>query len=310
MNDEGTELIPKNPDTRTLAYLAVAVTSFFWGTTWVAAKIGLENVHPLTFASLRQGLGGLCFLVFFLLKGKAVLPTKKDWGYIIIMSLLLFVLSNGLSTWSVKYINGGLASIIGAIFPLWVAIIEWALGEKDKPGWLSITGIILGVVGVLIIFYEHLGDLKSNNFILGVLLSVGATVSWAFGTVYSTRKKITLNRFYSLGWQMFLSAVVLYIISKITGQATPISSIPEKTWGIIAYMVTFGSVIAFGAFIYSLQKLPTTLASVYAYLNPVVAVIVGHFLINEPWSLYLAIGAIVTLIGVYLVNKGFENSEK
>jgi drug/metabolite transporter (DMT)-like permease len=296
----------KHRQNLSLAYFALGLTSVVWGTTWVASKIGIQGIHPLQFASVRQTLGGLCFLVFFVVTGKAVMPTKKEWGYILLMALLLFALSNGLTTWGIKYINSGLGAVLGAIFPLWVAIIDWVLGDKDKPGPLSIAGLLLGFGGVVIIFYEHLGDFSDKNFAFGVILSLLASITWAVGTVLISRRSNKLNRYYSLGLQMFVSGIFLQLVVRAGGWWMPVSSLPVITWWTLLYMVAFGSVITFGAFIYSMQHLPPTLASIYAYINPMVAVAIGHLLLGEPWSLYLAVGAVVTLAGVYLVNLGFR----
>lgn len=291
-----------------LPYLALVLTSVVWGTTWVASKFGIQGVHPLFFSAIRQLLGGLCYLIFFAAIGKAVWPSRKEWGYLIMMALLLFVSSNGLTTWGIKYINSGLAAIIGAIFPLFVAIIDWARGSSDKPNILASIGLILGFAGVAIIFYEHIADFSNSDFSFGIILSLIAAFTWAVGTVITTNNSVGLNRYYSLGWQMFLAGFMLTCISAGSGFAMPLQEIPAQTWYALAYMVTFGSIITFGAFIYSLQHLPTTLASIYAYINPMVAVVLGHFMLGEAWSLFLLVGALVTVAGVFLVNTGFKKA--
>jgi Integral membrane protein DUF6. len=237
-----------------------------------------------------------------------VWPSRKEWGYLIMMALLLFVSSNGLTTWGIKYINSGLAAIIGAIFPLFVAIIDWARGSSDKPNILASIGLILGFAGVAVIFYEHIADFSNSDFSFGIILSLIAAFTWAVGTVITTNNSVGLNRYYSLGWQMFLAGFMLTCISTGAGFAMPLQEIPAQTWYALAYMVTFGSIITFGAFIYSLQHLPTTLASIYAYINPMVAVVLGHFMLGEAWSLFLLVGALVTVAGVFLVNTGFKKA--
>lgn len=292
-----------------LPYFALALTSIVWGTTWVASKIGISTgVHPLFFSSIRQTLGGLCYISFFVATGKATWPTARQWGYLVLMAFLLFVSSNGLTTWGIKYINSGLGAIIGAIFPLFVAIIDLLRGSKDKPNIISTVGLIFGFAGVAIIFYEHLADFANTDFSFGIGLSMVAAFTWAVGTVVTTSKSVQLNRYYSLGWQMFIAGIILAIISSASGVALPLQEVPAKTWYALAYMVTFGSIITFGAFIYSLQHLPTTLASIYAYINPMVAVVLGHFILGESWSLFLLIGALVTVAGVYMVNSGFRRA--
>ena len=199
---------------------------------------------------------------------------------------------------------------MGAIFPLFVAIIDWIIGDKDKPHWISIIGLILGFGGVAIIFSRHLDDFLDSSFRTGIFLSLSATFFWAMGTVITTRSVVKLDRYYSLGWQMFLSGIIMFTVAHIKNYAIPLGEVPLKAWMCLAYMVVFGSLIAFAAFIYTLTWLPTTLASIYAYINPVVAVLLAHIVLKEEFSLSLGIGALVTLIGVFLVNRGFKKVMK
>ena len=289
-----------------LAYFALFLTSFVWGTTWVASKIGIQDVHPLFFSALRQTIGGSLFLLFFLLQGKAVWPRGGQWGYIFTGALLLFVLSNGLTTWGIKYISSGLGSILGAIFPLVVALIEWLSGQHQKPGKIATVGLIMGFVGVAVIFIDHFADFANPQFTLGIVFSLAAAISWAVGTIFMARNPPTLNRYYMLGWQMFMAGFILLLVSLASGVAIPLAKVPAATWQAMAYMVVFGSIVTFGALLYSLQHLPPAVASLYAYFNPMVAVVAGHLVLGEPWSFLLLIGGIITLLGVYLVKRGYN----
>lgn len=123
-----------------LPVLALCFVSFFWGTTWIASKEGVKHMPPLQLAAIRQFLGGILYISFFLFK-KAPWPKGKQWKTILILSILNFALSNGLSTWGVKYISSGLGAIIGAIVPLWVVIISMFRGEKLAR--LSIVGLLI-----------------------------------------------------------------------------------------------------------------------------------------------------------------------
>lgn len=292
-----------------LAYFALFLTSFVWGTTWVASKIGIQGIHPLFFSALRQLLGGSCFLLFFVIIGKAVLPTAKQFGYLLLMSFLLFVTSNGLTTWGIKYISSGLGAIIGATFPLMVAIIESVIGRNRKASLTATLGLVLGFGGVAVIFSEHLEDLANPEFRFGILLSFLAALTWSIGTVVTVRTNPKMNRYYALGWQMFLAGIILYIISIVFGLSMPVGQVPAHSWKALGYMVSMGSIITFGALIYSLQHLPAPVASLYAYFNPMVAVVAGHFILNEPWSLSLLVGAVITIAGVFMVNIAYRKPD-
>ena len=285
------------------ALLALGWVSFFWGTTWLAAKEGVSKMPALQMAGMRQCIAGALFLVFFMAK-KHPLPKRKQWLSILILSVLNFMLSNGLSTWGIKYISSGLASIISAIFPLWLVIITTLRGRSLPPK--AMLGLLLGFGGVCIIFYEHLKDLLNPDFRFGLLLSLVATVSWAFGTLYTKQQAVNFNPYYSLAFQMLISGITLLLITHATGNEIKITAIPASSWWAMGYLVLIGSVFTFVAYVYSLQHLSAALASVYAYINPIVAVLLGALLLNERLSLLIAIGGIITISGVYLVNISFK----
>ncbi|WP_426094148.1 DMT family transporter [Flavobacterium sp. DSR2-3-3] len=294
-----------------LPILALCWVSFFWGTTWIASKEGVKHMPALQLAAIRQFIGGLLYISFFLFK-KTPWPKGKQWKTIIILSILNFVLSNGLSTWGIKYISSGLGAIIGAIVPLWIVIITFFRGERLAR--LTVIGLIISFGGVCVIFYDHLSDFMEADFRLGIFLSLIATLTWAFGTLYTKKKAASFNPYFSLGLQMFISSILLFAYNGATGTSVSLSTIPAISWWSIAYLVVFGSVLTFIAFIYALQNLPAEISSVYAYINPIIAVILGAVIFGEVLNAAIAIGGGVTLFGLYMVNyslrKGRKNSSE
>lgn len=282
-----------------LPILALCWVSLAWGTTWIASKEAVKYIPALQLAGMRQFIGGVLWVGFFMFK-KTPWPKGKQWQTIIVLSILNFVLSNGLSTWGVKYISSGLGAIINAVFPLWIVIIIFFRGEKLAR--LAILGLIISFGGVCIIFYEHLSDLIKPDFRLGILLSVLATISWAFGSLYTRKKAASFNPYFSLGLQMLISSSILLSITGATGTGINVTLIPANAWWAIAYLVLIGSVFTFIAFIYMIQRLPHELNSIYAYINPIVAVLLGAFIFGEPLTVAIAFGGAVTLLGLYMVN--------
>lgn len=291
--------------TRTKAIWALVAVCILWGTTWVASKQGVRYIPPLQLAGLRQLSAGILYVGFFLFT-KASLPKGKEWRPILLLSLLNFILSNGLSTWGVKYISAGLAAIMGAIFPLWLVIIG-LFSSRDKMPNKAIAGLLLGFSGVCIIFYDHLHDFLNPEFRFGILLSLLATWSWAFATLYTKKQAANFNPYFSLGIQMVISGTILTTGTNWTGIAIPLSTIPWESWAVIAYMVLMGSVFSFICYLYALQHLPTEQASIYAYINPIVALFMGAFWFGEKISVFILAGGAVALLGVWLVNKAFRN---
>ena len=218
------------------------------------------------------------------------------------MSVLMFVFANGLSTWSLKWIPSGLSALIGALYPLSVVIIERLFFKSKALSKLTYIGLFLGFTGVIIVFYENAFDGINASMLIGLCLSLIAMLSWSVGTVFLMRNKAELNPYYGTGWQMLISSIILLIWAESTNQSVSFADISLKVWGVIFYLVIFGSIIAFVAFIYSMKKLPAAIASLYAYVNPLVAMILGALLVDEKLTVNILWGSLVTLVGVYLVN--------
>jgi len=290
--------------TKAKAFFALALVCFFWGTTWLASKEGVRHMPALQLVGIRQLIAGLIYVSFFLLKG-VPLPKRNDWIPILILSFLNFIMSNGLSTWGVKYISAGLGSIMGAIFPLWLVVIGLFVSNEKIPQ-KAITGLLLGFGGVCIIFYDHLQDFFNADFRFGIMLSLIATWTWAFATLYTKKQAANFNPYFSLGLQMLISGISLSAFTNLTGNAVPLTAIPWQSWAAISYLIIFGSLIAFVAYLYALQNLPTEQTSIYAYINPMVAVICGWIVFNERITIFITVGGLVTLLGVYMVNKAFK----
>jgi drug/metabolite transporter (DMT)-like permease len=294
-------------NTISLPVLALCWVSFFWGTTWIASKEGVKHMPALQLAAMRQFIGGVFYISFFLFK-KTRWPKGKQWKTIIILSILNFVLSNGLSTWGVKYISSGLGAIIGALIPLWIVIISLFRGERLLR--LAVIGLVVSFGGVCIIFYDHLSDFLLPDFRFGIFISIVSTLTWAFGSLYIKKKASSFNPYFSLGLQMFLSSILLFAFTGATGTSVSLSSIPMISWLSIAYLVIIGSILTFIAFIYALQNLPAEINSIYAYINPIVAVILGTIIFDEPLTIALGIGGGVTLFGLYMVNYSLRKGRR
>lgn len=297
-------------DKKSKGYLGLAITCFVWGTTWVASKFGVQEMPALQMASIRQLLGGLSFVLFFMLVKKMPLPTTKQFRWIAVMAVLMFVFANGLSTWSLKFIPTGLSALIGALYPLSVVIIERLFFKGVKMTILTFIGLFLGLTGVGIVFYESAFDNITGDFLIGLSLAVFAMLCWSIGTIFLSRNKANINPYYGTGWQMLVSSVILFVMAELTQPTVALSSISFTAWIAIAYLVVFGSIVAFIAFIYSMKVLPAAISSLYAYINPLVAMIVASFLLKEPLTINILWGSIVTLIGVYLVNLSSKRKAK
>jgi drug/metabolite transporter (DMT)-like permease len=290
---------------RSKALFAVALVSILWGTTWIASKVGVKYLPALQLSGLRHLIGGGIYVAFFTFY-KRMVPKRHQFWRIIWMSILMFVISNGFSVLSIVYMPSGLGAVVGAISPIWVVLFSFLLFKKVKFKPLTIIGIILGFLGVLVAFFEFVEHILYTNFSLGILYGVISSMTWALATLLTVKQAKDMDPYFSLGWQMFMSGIILNTISYVSGNFMPYSEVPSEAWLSIGYLILVGSVIAFGAYIYALKRLPATQVSIHSYINPIVAVLLGDLLMNEELTIYIVIGTLVTLIGVYLVNNSFK----
>lgn len=300
----------KNADTKAKGYFALFITSTVWGTTWVASKVAISEMPALQMAYVRQFIAGFCFVGFYIWVRKFSFPSIRQFRWLTVMAILMFVMANGLSTWSLKYIPTGLSALIGALYPLSVVIIERVFFRSARMTILTFLGLFLGITGVGIVFYENAFNNISPSFFIGLSLSVIAMLAWSFGTIFITRNKANINPYYGTGWQMLISSVILFLVAESTQPTVTLNQVSLKVWLMIFYLVIFGSILSFVAFIYTMKKLPAAISSLYAYINPLVAMLVAAMVLDEKLTINILWGAIVTLIGVYLVNYSIKKSQK
>jgi drug/metabolite transporter (DMT)-like permease len=284
-----------------LPYIALVWLCIGWGTTWVASKEGVEHMPAFQLVAIRQFMAAIAFLLFFVIFKKMVWPNKDQWKTIIILCFLNFICSNALSTWGVKYISSGLGAIIGTIFPLFLVGIQYIC--KEFVPKKAIYGLLICFAGICVVFYDYLDDFLDKKFVYGILASVTAAFTWALCSFYTRRTTSNYNPYCSLGIQMLLSSIIIYTVCFLNDQTIPVSQIPIKAWQCIIYLVFIGSIITFVAFIYALQNLSPTLSSTYAYINPIVAILLGYWLFDEKLTINMFIGVLVILFGLFMVNR-------
>ena len=290
------------------AYIALGLVSFFWGTTYIASRVGAQEIPGFYMAGIRQFISGLVLVLFFLAKGYKI-PDWKVLKQISVQGIFLLCIANGGLTWAMEYISGGLASIIVALVPLFIALFSMWLSKRTKITRWMVAGLVIGFAGVLLIFSDYVGEMKSGSFVLGVVLAIISVLSWSFGTVYTSNKKPVVDILFGVGLQMLIAGIIMLVVCAFTGNYINLASAGQGSWLALIYLIVFGSLIAYSAFVFAINKLPATQVSVYAYINPVVAVGLGWLLLSEKLNLIMVLGMIVTLSGVYVVNREFKKSK-
>ena len=284
------------------AYFALALVSFFWGTTYIASRIGAQHMPGLFVSGLRQFISGLILVGFFLLKGNR-LPDLATLKRISIHSIFLICFANGLLTWSLEYISGGLAAIIAALIPLFIVLFSIGMSKCARITRSMMAGLLIGFAGVATIFYDYFADLGNRSFLFGIVLAFLSILSWSFGTVYAARERPPIDILFNVGLQMLIAGILILVTCGLTGKYINPTHIDSYSWLAILYLVLFGSIIAYSAYVFVIGKLPATQVSIYAYINPIVAVVFGWLLLSEKMSGSMIMGTLITLAGVYIVSR-------
>jgi drug/metabolite transporter (DMT)-like permease len=287
------------------AYAAVVIVSFFWGTTYLVARVTVEHIPGLFLAGVRNLLAGSAIVLFFILRGYKM-PSRKTILQSAFIGFIMVSFSSGLSTWSVEYISGGLAAIIGATIPLWIALFSMAVNKDRKFSFPVLIGLLLGFAGISIIFYDHLAEMLDGSFRKGIILASVSCITWAAGSVYASSVKLKTNILFGAGLQMLFAGIIVTIASALLGQTTNLFRLPRETWYGLFYLVIIGSILTYSSYVYAISHLPPARVGVYAYINPIVAIILGNMLLNERLTVMIMAGTLTTIAGVYLVNANLK----
>lgn len=277
------------------AYLAVCVV---WGSTYLAIRIGVQELPPLLFAGIRFVAAGAVILLYGVLRGLPFPASPRTVGRYGLVGLFLLLGGNGLVVVAEQWVHSGIASLMVATVPLFMALIEFLFVRKEQLAWTGWLGLVVGFAGVGILVLAD--DLTHGADPLGLLLLAGACLSWAAGSVYSKTLTHSGSVVIQIGIQMLAGGLALCLLGLLFGEAARLSFTATGLWA-MAYLVVFGSLIGYSAYIYVLQKWPAAKAGTYAYVNPVIAVLLGGLILKEPLTLSMLAATAVILAGVLMV---------
>lgn len=288
-----------------LAYLAVC---FFWGSTYLAIRVGVQGFPPLLFAGIRFIISGGLMLLYIKLRGLGFATDRQDIINMSIVGLLMLLGGNGFVVYAEQWVNSGIASLIIATSPLFMAVIEYFFLRNIRMDFKCIAGLLLGFGGVS---YLALGNSATAAIdIKGLIFLLLASFFWAAGSIHSKKIKFRGHIFANIGVQMLAGGAGLIISALLRGEASQMQFSMSSSMALL-YLIIFGSFVGYSCYIYILQKWTATKAGTYAYVNPVVAVILGALILGEPITLSVVISMIIVIGGVILVqNSKAEYIEK
>jgi drug/metabolite transporter (DMT)-like permease len=286
-----------------LAHLAFVSVCLIWGTTYLAIKVALETVPVLLVAGLRWMAAGVLLCGILLAMGRR-LPPLRLWGPLILLGVLMNIMGNGFVVFAQQYVASGLTAVLIATTPFWSALVERLLPNGDRFSRRALIGLTIGFSGIVILVWPEMsqGGASGRAFVGGVIAIQLACVGWVVGTSYAKRHELGDDPFPSTALQMVFSGIMLLAAATANGDWAALSFTP-RTLAAMAYLSIAGSLVAYSVYIYAIQHLRLSLVSLYAYINPIIAVALGTVLLGEPLSPRVMLAALLVLAGTWIVGR-------
>jgi drug/metabolite transporter (DMT)-like permease len=284
----------------TLSFLAVYL---IWGSTYLAIRFAIETLPPFIMAGVRYLMAGTVLFAWGLRDGAR--PTRHHWREALLLGALFFLGGNGAVVWAEQRIPSGVASLLIATMPLWVVVLDWLRPGGARPHPLVGAGVVLGFGGVLLLMSSPAAD--SNRIdTAGAVVLVGGALSWAIGSLYALHADLPRSLPLAAGMEMLAGGALLTLGGLAGGElgAVRLDAVSARSVLAFAYLVVFGSIVAFSAFRYLVDTAPPSRVSTYAYVNPVVAVVLGWLLAGEVITARTMTGTVVIVGAVAMVTAG------
>lgn len=280
--------------------IALGAVYLIWGSTYLAIRFAIETIPPFLMASLRYLTAGAMLYAWARLRGEPR-PALIHWRSAVILGGLLLLLGNGGVVWAEQRVSSGLVALLVSTEPLWIVLLVWRR-DHGRPAGRVLGGLLLGLIGLVLLVRP--GSATGGIDPLGVVAVLVASVSWAWGSLYGQRAKLPSSPLLGTAMQMLGGGGLLLLASALTGEPARfhLAAVSMKSVLALGYLVVFGALIAFTAYVWLLRVAPPVLVSTYAYVNPLVAVFLGWALAGEPITRGTLIAAAVILAGVALIS--------
>ena len=281
--------------------IALGAVYLIWGSTYLAIRFAIETIPPFLMAGARYLTAGILLYGWSRLRG-APRPSLAQWRPAVIIGALLLLMGNGGVVWAEQRVSSGLAALLISTEPLWIVLMVWLRDREQRPGGRVIAGLLLGFIGLVLLVRPSSSGGGLDP--LGVVAVLIASLSWAWGSLYSQRAKLPDSPLLSTSMQMLSGGGLLFLASALTGEPArfALAEVSARSLLSLAYLVVFGAILAFTAYVWLLRSASAVLVSTYAYVNPVVAVLLGWAFAGEPLTRGTLVSAAVILTGVALIS--------
>jgi drug/metabolite transporter (DMT)-like permease len=295
---------------RALAYIAFAIVCIVWGTTYLAIRVAVRTIPPFLMTGTRFIVAGALLWVFARLKGETLPRGRRTFREILFVGLLMVGIGNLSVAGAEQWVPSGIAALLVATAPFWAALMERMRPNGERIDVRRGIGMLIGFVGVaLLVTPGGAGGAFDLHFLLGALMIQMGSIAWQYGTVRGKYNLKDVPPFISSALQMLAGGIAVMIVGLLIGETKRLTL---TTQGLVslAYLSIFGSLVAYTAYVYALKKVPVTKMSMYAYINPLVAVVLGWLILNERLT-WISIAAMAIILGgVALVQSGGRRSNR
>lgn len=304
--DPSPTLPPARPPSRSALVLAFASIYLLWGSTYLGIRVAVETMPPFLMAGARFLTAGVLLFAFLKLRG-AAWPTPGQWRANAIIGAFLLVSGNGCVVWAELNIPSGITALLVGITPLFIVLTEWAWPGGSRPGGVTAGALLLGFVGTAWLVAPWKSATPGAIHPLGALAVVTACVSWSIGSIYSRHSKHGADPFVASSLQLLCGGTGLMVVALLHGDfgRFDFAAISGRSWTAFAHLVIAGSIVGFSTFVWLMKHSTPARVATYAYVNPVVAVLLGWLILGEPVSSRTLVAAaiIVTAVAIITVQK-------
>jgi len=288
------------------AYLAWIAVCLIWGTTYLAIRIALESIPPLIMAAVRWIVAGGLLILILRLRGERM-PDRREWPALTLLGILLLGFGNGGVVWAEQTVPSGLTAVLVATSPFWMVGIDAMMAGGERLTVRRTVGLIVGFSGIVLLVWPEIRMGEGGRaFLGGVIAAQIACVGWAVGSSYARKRgrghAKDENVLVTAAFEMLFGGIVLLIVSFAMSEASRLTFTPRSA-GALLYLTFVGAIAGFSAYAYALKHLPVATVSLYAYVNPIIAVVLGTLVLHEPFGARSAVAAAIVLTGMMLVRQ-------
>ncbi len=295
---------------QTKAYIALVYVCIVWGTTYFGIKVGVKHYPAFLFAGVRQAVAGIILIIAALAINKNKDLSTKNILRQMLVGFLMLTLGNGLVSMGMRFIPSGVSALICSMMPIFAVMFNLMSSKKDHFNLQIGLGLLFGTLGVALIFRHNIDEVMKPTYLGGIALTIIATCGWALGSTINRRGGEASNPFLNSGMQLLFGGIFMLVASPAVDNYNGFVLWNTQAILALAYLIIFGSALAYAAYMYSLSVLPVGIATLYAYVNPLIAVMAGYLFLNEDLNIYIGLAFATIIFSVFLVNRGYRKQHK